>query len=137
MGIIEAFGRKEHNVNIYVFKNSSLICEMMAKLSKAIYLKSYNRGIPMEIYWAPTICKHTNGFFFPQGKQNIIEVKEHLKFGVMSPGKSLNCLTGLESHFFIKHWIFSPLKGNLIHAPHWRHSNYLNNLLKDFEKSRD
>lgn len=61
------------------------------------------------------MCKHITGFlFFPQGKQNIIEVKGYLKFRVVSPGKPLNYLTGLESHFIIKHCIFSSQKRNLI-----------------------
>lgn len=41
-------------------------------------------------------------FCFPQSKQNITEDKGFLKFGVISPGKPVNYLTGLESHFFLK-----------------------------------
>lgn len=41
-------------------------------------------------------------FGFLQGKQNVIATKGYLKFGVISPGKPLNYLTGFGKSLFHK-----------------------------------
>lgn len=111
----------------------------MAELSKAIYPKSYNTGIPMGHLWSTYYVQaHKWIFVFSQSKQNITEDIRYLELRIISPGKPLNYLTGLESYFLIKHWVFCSQERNLIRTLHWGHDNtqfFLKTLKRERERA--
>lgn len=66
LGILE----ERDTILIFMFSKIPIVCEMIAELSEVIHPKSYNRGIPVGMYWAPTTCRHTSGVlvFFKANK---------------------------------------------------------------------